>query len=115
MSIQDALRLQFHVVRWDRDKQRGYIIDRSGYEFLITRSNLAPECEGQVSEGDVVSGVAFETTVNDILIERGSNPIRERKEFASEGVEPLGSWEPLTGTPQKFGNPDSGKFSHPKS
>jgi hypothetical protein len=115
MSISDAQRLNFIVVRSNTQTQRGYITDKTGYEFLITRSNLAPECEGHVAEGDVVSGVAFETTVNDILIERGSNPIRERREFASEGVEPVGSWEPRTGTPQKFGNPDSGKFSHPKS
>jgi hypothetical protein len=115
MSISEPMRTQYHVISWDRDKQRGYVVDRTGYEFLITRSNLAPECEGQVAEGDVVSGVAIETTVGDILIEKGSNPIRERKEFASEGIEPLGSWAPRTGTPQKFGTPDSGKYSHPKS
>jgi hypothetical protein len=115
MSVNEQMRMNYHVARWDREKQRGYIIDRTGYEFLVTRANLAPECEGQLAEGDLVSGVAIETTVGDILIEKGSNPIRERKEFASEGVEPLGSWAPRSGTPQKFGNPDSGKFSHPKS
>jgi hypothetical protein len=99
MSISEPMRMQYRVVRWDRDTQRGYIVDRTGYEFLITQSNLAPECEGQVAEGDLVSGVAIETTVNDILIEKGSNPISERKGFASKGVEPLGSWNPHRGTP----------------
>jgi hypothetical protein len=86
--------MRYRVARWDRDKQRGYIVDRTGYEYLVTAANLAPECDGQIVEGDLVSGVALETTVNDILIEKGSNPIRERKEFESKGVQPVGSWDP---------------------
>lgn len=114
MSINEQMRVQFRVVRWDREAQRGHITDRTGFEFLITRQSLAPECEGQVAVGDVVSGITNNLTVSDILIEKGSHPIRERKQFHSEGVEPAGSWEPRMGQPQKFGTPDSGRFSHPR-
>jgi len=62
---------------------------------------LAPECEGTVVEGDLVSGTVkdFETIV-DILIEQGSNPISERKAFS--GVGPYSEakdWTPNLGTP----------------
>jgi len=75
MSVSDKQRGRYRVVRWCREKQRGYITDSTGYEFLVTCANLAKECCGQLAEGDLVSGVAMETTVGNILIEEGSAPI----------------------------------------
>ncbi len=94
MSIYDAARIQLVVIRWDKETKRGYIRDREGFEYLVTRANLAPECEGQLVKDDIVSGIADGMAVSDILIERGSDPIHERKEFESKGVEPAGSWDP---------------------
>lgn len=94
MSIYDAPRMQFRVISWDKETKRGYIRDREGFEYLVTRASLAPECEGQLVKDDIVSGIAAGIDVDDILIERGSNPIHERKEFESKGVEPVGSWNP---------------------
>ena len=94
MSIYDAVRCNFVVISWDKETKRGYIKDREGFEYLVTLRHLASECEGQIVERDIVSGIANGTEVEDILIERGSNPIHERKEFESKCVKPLGHWDP---------------------
>jgi hypothetical protein len=87
MSIYDAQRRQYIVVQWNREAQRGYIVESGiDYEYPVMQANLAPECEGQIAVGDLVSGISYETAVVDILIERGSNPIRERKEKESVGT-----------------------------
>lgn len=111
MSQEEKQRIYFRVVKWDGT--RGVIVDRQKCQYDIDRTNLAPECEGQVVEGDLVSGTLkdFET-VEDILIEQGSNPIAERKGFDSVGLysEAKGTWEPR-GTPHNAlngGQPDSG-------
>jgi hypothetical protein len=87
------------------------IVDRQKFQYDIDRTNLAPECEGQVAVGDLISGIVkdFES-IADILIEQGSSPISERKEFSGVGPygEAGGGWEPHSGTPQKFGTPDTG-------
>jgi hypothetical protein len=115
--INEKERVYFRVTKWDGTK--GVIKDRQKFQYDIDRENLAPECNGEVSAGDTVSGTVkdFETIV-DILIERGSAPIAERKEFDSVGQysEAKGSWEPR-GTPHDAlngGKPDSGRFSHSK-
>jgi hypothetical protein len=89
------------------------IVDRQKFQYDIDRTNLAPECEGQVAVGDLVSGTVkdFETIV-DILIEQGSNPIAERKGFDSVGLysEAKGAWQPCR-TPHNAlngGKPDTG-------
>ena|SRR5258708_15669436 len=110
MSQEEKQRIYFRVVKWDGTK--GVILDRQKFQYDITRDNLAPECEGQVAIGDLVSGTVkdFETIV-DILIERGSNPISERKEFSGASLysEAKGSWEPRTGNPNySTGKPDTG-------
>jgi hypothetical protein len=109
--INEKERIYFRVVKWDGTK--GVIVDRQKFQYDIDRTNLAPECEGQVVEGDLVSGTVknFET-IEDILIEQGSNPISERKEFSGAGPysEAKGAWEPR-GTPHNAlngGKPDSG-------
>jgi hypothetical protein len=111
MSQEEKQRIYFRVVKWDGTK--GVIADRQHFKYDIDQTNLAPECEGQVAEGDLVSGTVkdFETIV-DILIEQGSNPIAERKEFSGVGLysEAKGSWEPR-GNPHDAlngGKPDSG-------
>jgi len=100
--INEKERIYFRVVKWDGTK--GVIVDRQKFQYDIDRENLAPECEGQVAVEDLVSGTAkdFETIV-DILIEQGSNPISERKEFSGASLysEAKGSWEPRS-------NPDTG-------
>jgi hypothetical protein len=104
MSQEEKQRIYFRVTQWDASKQRGEILDRQKVQYDITREHLAPECEGQVAVGDLVSGTSkdFETIV-DILIEEGSNPISERKAFDGVGQysEAKGSWEPRS-------NPDTG-------
>jgi hypothetical protein len=109
--INEKERIYFRVVKWDGTK--GVIVDRQKFQYDINRNNLAPECEGTVIEGDLVSGTVkdFET-IGDILIEQGSNPISERKGFDSVGLysEAKGAWEPR-GTPHDAlngGKPDSG-------
>jgi hypothetical protein len=115
--VNEKERIYFRVVKWDGTK--GVIVDRQNCEYRIDRTSLAPECEGTVVEGDLVSGVAqdFETIV-DLLIESGSAPIAERKSFESVGPysEASGGWEPR-GTPDtglRGGKPDTGRFSHSK-
>jgi hypothetical protein len=108
--INEKERVYFRVTKWDGTK--GLIADRQNFQYDITRENLAPECEGQVAVGDLVSGTAkdFETIV-DILIEQGSNPIAERKEFSGADLysEAKGSWEPRIGNPNySTGKPDTG-------
>jgi hypothetical protein len=90
MSQEEKQRIYFRVVKWDGSK--GALVDRQKFQYHIGRDNLAPECEGQVAVGDLVSGVLkdFETPV-DILIEQGSHPISERKPIESVG--------PYSGTP----------------
>lgn len=109
--INEKERVYFRVTQWDGTK--GVIVDRQKFQYDIDRTNLAPECEGEVAVGDLVSGTAndFETVV-DILIEQGSNPISERKGFDSVGLysEAKSAWEP-SGTPHDAlngGKPDSG-------
>jgi hypothetical protein len=109
--INEKERIYFRVVKWDGTK--GVIMDRQKFQYDIDRENLAPECEGEVALGDLVSGTVkdFETIV-DILIEQGSNPISERKEFSGAGLysEAKGSWEPR-GVPHNAlngGKPDTG-------
>jgi hypothetical protein len=72
--INEKERVYFRVTEWGGTK--GLIVDRQKFQYYITRENLAPECEGEVAVGDLVSGTVkdFETIV-DILIERGSAPI----------------------------------------
>jgi hypothetical protein len=100
--VNEKERIYFRVTEWDGTK--GMIVDRQKFQYGITRENLAPECEGEVAVGDLVSGTVkdFETIV-DILIEQGSNPISERKEFSGANLysEAKGSWEPRS-------NPDTG-------
>lgn len=111
MSQEEKQRIYFRVVKWNGT--RGVIEDRQKFRYEITRDNLAPECEGAVVEGDSVSGTLrdFET-IEDILIEQGSNPISERKGSDSVGLysEAKGAWEPR-GNPHNAlngGQPDSG-------
>jgi hypothetical protein len=108
--INEKERIYFRVTQWDGTK--GVIVDRQKFQYHIGRENLAPECEGQVAIGDLVSGTVkdFET-IGDILIERGSNPISERKAFSGADLysEAKGSWEPRTGNPNySTGKPDTG-------
>jgi hypothetical protein len=93
--INEKERIYFRVVKWDGTK--GLIVDRQKFQYDIDRTNLAPECNGEVSAGDIVSGTVkdFETIV-DILIEQGSNPIAERKALSGVGIysEAVGGWDP---------------------
>jgi hypothetical protein len=117
--INERERVRFRVISWNPEKQRGIANDRQGCSYPITVESLAPECAGQVAVGDILSGflVDFET-LGDLIIESGSKPIQERKQFDSVGPysEAAGGWEPR-GTPDtglRGGKPDSGRFSHPK-
>ncbi len=108
--INEKERIYFRVVKWNGTK--GLLVDRQKFQYDITRENLAPECEGQVVEGDLVSGTLkdFET-VADILIEQGSKPIAERKAFSGAEIyfEAKGSWEPRIGNSNySTGKPDTG-------
>ena len=108
--INEKERIYFRVVKWDGTT--GVIVDRQKFQYDVDQTNLAPECEGQVAVGDLVSGTVkdFETIV-DILIEAGSSPISERKEFSGADLysEAKGSWEPRTGNPNySTGTPDTG-------
>ena len=123
MSI--TVRSEFRVIAWDSEKQTGTVKDREGCTYPVSAArSLAPECEGHVAVGDLVSGILMDfETIADILIEKGSNPISERKqlaerkEFESTGFEAKGSWTPRTGNPSYApgATPDSGRFSHPHS
>jgi|HubBroStandDraft_2_1064218.scaffolds.fasta_scaffold05897_9 hypothetical protein len=123
MSI--TVRTEFRVTTWDSEKQTGTVKDREGCTYPVSAArSLAPECEGHIAVGDLVSGILMDfETIGDILIEKGSAPISqrkqlsERKEFESAGSTPKGTWSPRTGNPSYAPGvtPDSGRFSHPRS
>jgi hypothetical protein len=122
MSI--TVRTEFRVITWDSEKQIGTVKDREGCTYPVSAArSLAPECEGQIAVGDLVSGILMDfETIADILIEKGSNPISQQKQllereaFESAGSTPKGSWSPRTGNPSYApgATPDSGRFSNPK-
>jgi hypothetical protein len=113
--INEKERIYLRVVQWDGTK--GLVVDRQKFQYEITREHLAPECDGEVAIGDLVSGVVkdFET-IFDVLIEAGSNPISERKELSERkefsSVGPYAGaqgWTPRIGNPNySTGKPDTG-------
>jgi len=96
----------------------GVVVDRQGVTYPVTLARLGsefevlPPREGEILEG-IVLGPGQVTDVTDLKTECFT--------FESVGVNPDGDAiaEELGrrlegGRPQKFGNPDSGRFSHPK-
>src|SRR6266404_9986571 len=47
--INEKERIYFRVVKWDGTT--GVIVDRQKFQYDVDRTNLAPECEGQVEVG----------------------------------------------------------------
>jgi hypothetical protein len=118
MSVNEPQRQKLKVHSWDAAAGHGVVVDREGCGYPIELSKMGPEFQkfppvvGEFLEGIVrgpgqVVGIASLGT--------------DRVEFESVGPHPEGNaWAQELGrrleggTPQKFGTPDSGKFSHPK-
>jgi hypothetical protein len=110
----NRLRLRFRCIEWDTETQRGCLIDRTKFQYLVSAGDLLPECGGYLDVGEYVSGTISGESVTSILIETGPRAVSlvEREEFSGVGPysEAGGGWEPRGGPHNALngGRPDTG-------
>jgi hypothetical protein len=112
VSIHEQQRVDLKIVNWTAEEGVGVVIDRQGIRYNVSIKDMAPEfrrADMPIRAGEIVSGV-----VVDFDRVRGIQS-DQRIEFDTVGPAPTEEgWNPHRGTPQKFGTPDTGRFSHPK-
>jgi hypothetical protein len=117
VGVNDVQRVKLKVKTWDVSTGKGTVVDRAGCEYPIFLSRLGKEFHVvQPRPTEVLEGIVLGPDEVVGLVSVGT----ERINFESVGANPDDAIATLRGLaleggrPQRFGTPDTGRFSNPR-